>query len=118
MTAKRFAQVNPGSWGRWRLVCVGCVVSFDPSQTAVFADTQGRPFKDYYCKPCADRLTAAQKAPERCGICSEPLDVPGDPLSTSCGGDCVRCVASFGDPDCEEMVRRVNAGVDSKPVEV
>jgi hypothetical protein len=28
-----------------------------------------------------------------CGICGRPLDLPGDPLSQDCGGDCWGCVS-------------------------
>lgn len=58
MTTKRFAKVNPGTWGRWSVVCVECTAAVDPGLVAVFADTQGRPFKDYYCEPCKERVNA------------------------------------------------------------
>lgn len=39
-----------------------------------------------------------------CRTCGRPLDEPRDPLSVSCGGDCLACMAECGDPDCEEAV--------------
>ena len=35
-----------------------------------------------------------------CGICKRPLNQPGDPTTEDCGGDCLRCMAEAGDPDC------------------
>jgi len=35
-----------------------------------------------------------------CNICGRVLDVAQDPSSRNCGGDCVRCMAESGDPDC------------------
>jgi hypothetical protein len=35
-----------------------------------------------------------------CSTCRQPLNTPGDASSEDCGGDCVRCMAAFGDPDC------------------
>ena len=50
-----------------------------------------------------------------CLTCRGPLDVPGDPSTRNCGGDCVRCMANSGDPDCiqamkEWRAQRRNAG--------
>lgn len=33
-----------------------------------------------------------------CTICKRLLDVPGDPSTGDCGGDCLRCMAECGDP--------------------
>jgi hypothetical protein len=33
-----------------------------------------------------------RKAKKQCLTCSRPMDVPGDPLSMNCGGDCAGCV--------------------------
>lgn len=30
-----------------------------------------------------------------CSICDQPLNVPGDPSTADCGGDCLRCMAEF-----------------------
>lgn len=35
-----------------------------------------------------------------CQSCNDPLNVAGDPTSLDCGGDCRRCMANAGDPDC------------------
>lgn len=42
-----------------------------------------------------------------CRICGRELNVDSDPLSVDCGGDCVKCMAEAGDPDCVEHVRRI-----------
>lgn len=34
-----------------------------------------------------------------CAICRGPLNIPGDPATKDCGGDCLRCMAEAGDPD-------------------
>jgi len=34
---------------------------------------------------------------ERCGVCRRE---PGDLSTRNCGGDCLRCMAECGDPDC------------------
>lgn len=35
----------------------------------------------------------------KCGICKKTLNVPTDPLSYDCGGDCSECMADAGDID-------------------
>jgi hypothetical protein len=35
-----------------------------------------------------------------CNICGRTLDDPSDPTTEDCGGDCLRCMAEAGDPDC------------------
>ena len=32
-----------------------------------------------------------------CLICKRPIDVPGDPLSLDCGGDCLGCIRELED---------------------
>lgn len=46
---------------------------------------------------------------DECRICGRALDNPADPLSTDCGGDCLKCMADCGDPDCVEAVERIEA---------
>jgi hypothetical protein len=38
--------------------CVGCgdVITYDDRRGGVFADLDGRPFKDYYCGKCAEEV--------------------------------------------------------------
>ena len=38
------------------LVCVKCGRSVDASKNIMFADVDGVPFVDYYCKSCYDDL--------------------------------------------------------------
>lgn len=35
----------------------------------------------------------------KCNICKRELDVPGQPESDDCGGDCTQCMADCYDPD-------------------
>lgn len=35
-----------------------------------------------------------------CRMCHRLLNQPDDPTSADCGGDCLRCLAQAGDPDC------------------
>ena len=35
-----------------------------------------------------------------CLICCRKLNVPDEPDSLDCGGDCLRCMAEMGDPEC------------------
>ena len=44
----------------------------------------------------------------KCGICGQELDVPLKPETGDCGGDCVSCMAGFDDPECVEMLRKLN----------
>lgn len=79
-------------------VCLG-------DEGAVVYDTEDRP---------ASAPTTAQDAfwatPYTCcQICGVTLDQPADLLTRSCGGDCVRCMAAAGDPDC---VREVELAKD------
>jgi hypothetical protein len=46
--------------------------------------------------------------PETCLICKRELDQPGDPSTRDCGGDCLRCMAVYGnDPDCIAAMRKL-----------
>lgn len=42
-----------------------------------------------------------------CSTCKRPLDVPGDESSTDCDGDCTRCMADAGDPDCIRTMQAI-----------
>ena len=43
-----------------------------------------------------------------CGICGQELNVPLNPETLDCGGDCLKCMNDSGDPECEETLRRLN----------
>jgi len=49
-------------------------------------------------------------SPKHCGICKRVLDIPADPLSIDCGGDCWGCVgeieADMGWPEPLVQVRK------------
>lgn len=42
-----------------------------------------------------------------CKTCKRLLDEPGAPASKDCGGDCLACMASFGDTDCIDAMREL-----------
>lgn len=42
-----------------------------------------------------------------CDMCHCELDDINDPGSFDCGGDCRRCMAYFGDPDCIRAMREL-----------
>lgn len=42
-----------------------------------------------------------------CTICKRKLDQPEFPDTLDCGGDCLRCMAECGDPDCEESMKEI-----------
>lgn len=44
---------------------------------------------------------------DRCLTCKRVLNVPDDPTTKDCGGDCMRCMAWAGDTDCIEELRRL-----------
>ncbi|WP_176000308.1 hypothetical protein [Burkholderia vietnamiensis] len=48
-----------------------------------------------------------QPDPHACRICGQLLDQPGKPDTGDCGGDCVRCMADYRDPDALETMRKV-----------
>lgn len=97
--------------------------------TGVCADC-GAPGTDYYplvsCPDCGsqvcqvDSRCVERHAPNdasadmygcptprhpQCGTCGCLLDNPGDSGSLDCGGDCRRCMADAGDPDCLAAMR-------------
>jgi len=43
-----------------------------------------------------------------CKTCGQELNVPFKPDTLDCGGDCLRCMADFDDPECVETLRRLN----------
>jgi hypothetical protein len=43
----------------------------------------------------------------RCGICGRLLNQSDDPTTHDCGGDCLRCMADAGDPDCEVAMKSI-----------
>jgi len=51
---------------------------------------------------------------ERCGICKRILDEFGDPSTRNCGGDCLRCMAKCGDPDCVASMDRLGLPFDRR----
>lgn len=46
---------------------------------------------------------------DTCNICGRPLDNPDDPTTRDCGGDCLRCMADTGDPDCIRQLHKLNS---------
>ncbi|WP_199030768.1 hypothetical protein [Ralstonia sp. ASV6] len=44
---------------------------------------------------------------EYCQICKRAMDQPGARDTVNCGGDCLRCVAEAGDPDCLKVMREL-----------
>ncbi len=56
------------------------------------------------------RPNAGSPEPERCSLCTTPLDVPGRPWTQNCGGDCLACMAEAGDPDCAAALPRHTDG--------
>lgn len=44
----------------------------------------------------------------QCGICGRTLDDPADETTRDCGGDCLQCMAVYGqDPDCIEAMKKI-----------
>jgi hypothetical protein len=41
----------------------------------------------------------------RCRICYCLLNQPGQPDTRDCGGDCLKCMAEAGDPECIAAMR-------------
>lgn len=54
-------------------------------------------------------------AKARCNICNKELDVPNDPLSDDCGGDCLACMAQAGDPDAVNTLIALVAAIPDLP---
>ena len=47
----------------------------------------------------------------RCKLCKTELNQPGKPETRDCGGDCLACMASFGDKDCIAELKQKTASV-------
>lgn len=60
------------------------------------------------------RIEAALRNHERCNICRRLMNDPADPTSLNCGGDCMRCLAEAGDPDCIAACARHEKKLESK----
>lgn len=42
-----------------------------------------------------------------CNICKVELDQSNKPETRDCGGDCLKCMAECGDPDCIKEMKRL-----------
>lgn len=51
---------------------------------------------------------SAEGGKPRCRICNRVLDQPNDPSTDNCGGDCVKCMADSGDPDCIKAMEKLS----------
>jgi anti-anti-sigma factor len=51
----------------------------------------------------------------RCRICGQELNIPFKPETLDCGGDCLKCMADSGDPECVETLRQTLADRGSTP---
>ena len=59
-------------------------------------------------------------ATPRCRICGQELNVPLRPETLDCGGDCLKCMADSGDPECVETLRQTlvhRRSTPMKPIE-
>jgi anti-anti-sigma factor len=52
----------------------------------------------------------------RCRICGQTLNVTSKPETLDCGGDCLKCMADSGDPECVEMLRQTLVDTKSMPM--
>jgi len=98
-------RVVPPSWleeGRWRgLELTGLVVDH-----AVVDHAAG--LSDSLLRALSEARTRVRPG---CAICGRLLGDPRDPVrSLNCGGDCLRCVAEAGDPECLAAMRQVEPG--------
>lgn len=46
---------------------------------------------------------------KHCTICKTLLNRPDDPTTEDCGGDCLRCMAEAGDPECLMSMLRIRS---------
>lgn len=51
---------------------------------------------------------------KKCKTCKCKLDDPDDPTSRDCGGDCLKCMAEAGDPDCVEAMAEIHDSIGDK----
>lgn len=42
-----------------------------------------------------------------CQICKRELNQENDPTTEDCGGDCLKCMASAGDPECIKAMTEI-----------
>jgi len=52
----------------------------------------------------------------RCRICGQELNIPFKPETLDCGGDCLKCMADSGDPECVETLRQTFVDRRSTPM--
>jgi len=55
-------------------------------------------------------------ASSKCRICGQELNVSAKPETLDCGGDCLKCMADSGDPECVEMLRQALLHSRSAPM--
>lgn len=53
----------------------------------------------------------------KCLICKRVLNNPSDPYSVDCGGDCIKCMAECGDPDCIKEVEKIKNKIIKKSMD-
>jgi len=46
---------------------------------------------------------------EKCQTCGREMNNEPDSLNLNCGGDCMKCMADCGDPDCIVEVEKIAA---------
>ena len=56
------------------------------------------------CPKCRHKFELTDN---NCSICKRALDQPDDATTLDCGGDCLRCMAESGDPECIESMRLI-----------
>jgi len=54
---------------------------------------------------------------KRCHICKRKLNNPHDRSTQDCGGDCLRCMAWAGDPDCIARLKTIEEQAISDVIE-
>jgi len=55
-------------------------------------------------------------AVSKCRICGQELNVPFKPETLDRGGDCLKCMADSGDPECVETLRQTLVHRGSTPL--
>lgn len=51
---------------------------------------------------------------KECLTCHRILDDPDDETTRNCGGECLRCMAAAGDPDCIKSLRKIENELSDK----